>query len=125
MVLRDLSWSSVSVSRWLVVHRTPAAKKESVSHVAISLSICACLIGRGVVYSLKQQDVRLRLVYLVVLPPQALRDAQASPLVFPQQLERASGAVEVVLGDRLEHLLGELHVAVFVVVVIVPVRVGR
>lgn len=71
--------------------------------------------------SLEQQNVRLRLVYLVVLPAQTLRDAQTPPLVFPQQLERASRAVEVVLGDGLEHLLGKLHVAVLVVVVVVSV----
>lgn len=71
--------------------------------------------------SLEQQDVRLRLVYLVVLPAQTLRDAEPSPLILPQQLERASRAIEVVFGDGLEHLLGQLHVAVLVVVVVVPV----
>jgi hypothetical protein len=66
--------------------------------------------------------VRLRLVHLVVLPAQTLCDAQTSPLVFPQQLEGAARAVEVVLGDGFEHLLGQLHVAVLVVVVVVPAK---
>ena len=61
-------------------------------------------------------------MHLVVLPAQTLCDAQTSPLVFPQQLEGASRAVKVVLGDSLEHLLGELDVAVLVVIVVVPVR---
>lgn len=69
--------------------------------------------------SLEQQNVWLRLVDLVVLPAQTLCDAQTSPLVFPQQLESASCAVEVVFGDSLEHLLGQLDVTVFVVVVVV------
>jgi hypothetical protein len=71
-------------------------------------------------YSLEQKDVRLRLVHLVVLPAQTLCDAQTSPLVFPKQLEGAARAVEVVLGDGFEHLLGQLHMAVLVVVVVVP-----
>jgi hypothetical protein len=61
-------------------------------------------------------------VHLVVLPAQTLCNAQASPLVFPQQLEGASRAVKVVLWDGLEHLLGELDVAVFVVIIVVPAR---
>jgi hypothetical protein len=73
------------------------------------------------VYSLEEQNVRFRLVHLVVLPAQTLRDPKASPLVLPQQLQGASRAVEVVLGDGLEHRLGELDVAVFVVVIVVPV----
>lgn len=91
-----------------------------------ALSAWPCL-GKddGFLYSLEQQDVRLRLVYLVVLPAQTLGDAEPSPLILPQQLERASRSVEVVLGDGLEHLLGQLHVAVFVVVVVVPVRRKR
>jgi hypothetical protein len=71
-------------------------------------------------YSLEEQNVRFWLVHLVVLPAQTLRDAQTSPLVFPQQLQGASRAVEVVLGDGLEHRLGELDVAVFVLVIVVP-----
>lgn len=71
--------------------------------------------------SLEQQNVRLRLVHFIVLPAQTLCDAQTSPLVFPKQLEGAARAVEVVLGNGFEHLLGQLHVAVFVVVVVVPV----
>jgi hypothetical protein len=64
--------------------------------------------------------VRLRLVHLVVLPAQTLCDAQASPLVFPKQLEGAARAVEVVFGNGLEHLLGQLYVTVLVVVIVVP-----
>lgn len=70
--------------------------------------------------SLEQQDVWLWLVHLVVLPAQTLCDAQTSPLVFPQQLEGASRAVKVVLGNGLEHLLGELNVTVLVVIIVVP-----
>jgi len=66
--------------------------------------------------------VRFRLVHLVVLPAQTLRDAQTPPLVLPQQLQGASRAVEVVLGDGFKHGFGELHVAVFVMVVVVPAR---
>jgi hypothetical protein len=73
------------------------------------------------VYSLEEQNVRFRLVHLVVLPTQTLRDSKTSPLVLPQQLQGASRAVEVVFGDGLEHRLRELDVAVFVVVVVVPV----
>ena len=72
-------------------------------------------------YSLEEQNVRFRLVDLVVLPAQTLRDAETSPFIFPQQLQRASRAVKVVLGDGLEHGLGELDVTVFVVVIVVPV----
>jgi hypothetical protein len=76
----------------------------------------------------------LRLVNLVVLPTQALvsrleRDARPdggpkksahlsyakrTPLVLPQQLQRALGRIVVVLGDRLEHRLWQLDVAVLV-----------
>ena len=66
--------------------------------------------------------MRLGRMHLVVLPAQTLCDAQASPLVFPQQLEGASRAVKVVLGDGLEHLLGELNVTVLVVIIVVPAR---
>jgi hypothetical protein len=73
------------------------------------------------VYSLEEQDVRLWLVDLVVLPAQTLCDAQTPPLVFPEQLEGAA-RIKVVFRDGLEHLLGQLHVAVLVVVVVVPVK---
>lgn len=36
--------------------------------------------------SLEQQNMWLRLMHLIVLPTQTLRDAQASPLVLPQEL---------------------------------------
>jgi hypothetical protein len=83
-----------------------------------------CLL-RGLVVerALEQQNVRLRLVNLVVLPAQALRDAQAAPLVLPQQLERALGFVVVVGRDELEHGLGEADVTVLVLEVLVPGRV--
>lgn len=54
-----------------------------------------------------------------------LCDPQASPLILPQQLQRPSGSVEVVLWYGLEHLLGELHVAVFEVVIAVSVCRAR
>lgn len=59
---------------------------------------------------------------LIVLPPQTLRDAQSSPLVLPQELQRTPCAVEVVLWYCFEHLFGELDVSIFVVVVAVPIR---
>jgi hypothetical protein len=78
----------------------------------------------AVVYSLEQKNVRLRFVDFVMLPSEALRvpksahmavhnslggsylcNPDASPLVFPQQLQRALGGVVVVFGDSLEHRL--------------------
>lgn len=51
-----------------------------------------------------------------------LRDSQTSPLVLPEQLQGASAAIKVVLGNGFEHLLGKLHVAVFELIVIVSAR---
>jgi len=65
--------------------------------------------------------MRFRLMHLIVLPPQTLRDAQPSPLFLIQQLQRAARPVEVLFGYRLEHLLRELDVAVLVMVVAVSV----
>lgn len=81
------------------------------------------LVGLEVHWSFEQQNVWLGLVHFIMLPPQTLCDAQSSPLVFPQQLQCASGAIEVVLGYRLEHLLGQLNVTVLVVVVVISRRV--
>lgn len=54
-----------------------------------------------------------------------LCDAERAPLLFPQQLQGASAAVEVFFGYRLEHLLWELHVAILVLLVRIPgVRVS-
>lgn len=50
-----------------------------------------------------------------------LGDAQCSPLFFPQQLQCASSAVKIVFGDDLQHLLGQLHVAVLELIVRVSV----
>lgn len=116
-MLRSVGWC-------LVVHGSPVGDRRSVTCSRVNFP---CSAGRGIssqhgLYSLEQQDVWLRLVDLVVLPAQTLCDAQASPLVFPQQLEGASRAIKVVLGDGLEHLLGELDVAVLVVVIVVPAR---
>lgn len=46
-----------------------------------------------------------------------LGDAQRPPFLLPQELERAPRTVEVIFGDDLQHLLGELHVAILVFVV--------
>lgn len=46
-----------------------------------------------------------------------LGDSQCSPFVLPQQLQRASRTVKVLLWYRLQHLLGQLHVSVLEVVV--------
>lgn len=73
--------------------------------------------------ALEEQNVRLRLVDLVVFPSQTLSNSQSSPLVLPQQLEGASRTVKVFLGYRLEHLLGQLDVSVLEVVVGVSRRV--
>jgi hypothetical protein len=53
-----------------------------------------------------------------------LCDAERSPFLLPQQLQSASRAVEVILGDHLEHLLGKLHVTVLVNVVRVPMQLS-
>lgn len=50
-------------------------------------------------------------------PVAYLGDAQCAPLLLPEKLESTPRAIEVFLGDRLEHLLGELHMSVFVFVV--------
>lgn len=50
-----------------------------------------------------------------------LCDAQCPPFLLPEQLQCASRAVEVVLWDSLQHLLRQLHMAVFVCVVRVSV----
>jgi hypothetical protein len=52
-----------------------------------------------------------------------LSDPQCSPLLFPEQLECASSAIEVVFGDDLQHLLGQLDVSVLEVVVRVSAQV--
>jgi len=101
--------------------------------------------------SLEEQNMRLRLMHLVVFPPETLsprqsathphiishtgsppkssswrygktdlRDPQPPPLILPQQLQRPSRPVKVVLGNLLQHLFRELDVAVLVVVVVVP-----
>jgi hypothetical protein len=51
-----------------------------------------------------------------------LGDAERSPFLLPQQLQCVPRGVEVVLGDDLEHLLGELHVTVLVRVVGVSIQ---
>ena len=52
-----------------------------------------------------------------------LGDTETSPFLLPQQFQRTASAVKVLLGNGLEHLLGELHVSVFVVVVRVSASV--
>lgn len=64
---------------------------------------------------LEQQNVRLRRVNLIVLPAQALRDPQTSPLFLVEDLECSCLGVEVILGDGLQHLLWEHHVSDFLV----------
>jgi hypothetical protein len=54
-----------------------------------------------------------------MLPAQTLCDAQSSPLILPEQLQRSPGSIKVVFRYCLEHLLWELDVAVFEVVVAV------
>jgi hypothetical protein len=51
-----------------------------------------------------------------------LCDSQGPPLLLPQQLQSAFRRVVVVLGDSLEHSLGQLYMTVLVVAVAVPVR---
>lgn len=81
--------------------------------------------------------MRFGLVDLVVFPSQALVfrlannldarlagrtnlcNAERAPLVLPQQLQCSFFGILVVLGDRLEHGLGKLHVTVFVFAVFV------
>ena len=49
-----------------------------------------------------------------------LGDAEPSPLFLPEQLERASRPIKVLLWYLLQHLLWQLHVAVFEIVIVVP-----
>lgn len=64
---------------------------------------------------LEQQNVRLGRVNLVVLPPQTLRDPQASPLFLVEDLECSRLDVKVILGDGLQHLLWEHNMPGFLV----------
>lgn len=60
-------------------------------------------------------------MHFIVFPSETLCNAQSSPLIFPEQLQCASGPVKVVLGYRFQHLLRKLDVTVLVVVVVVSV----
>ena len=51
-----------------------------------------------------------------------LRDPQPSPLILPQQLQRAP-PVEVVFWDGFQHLFWELHMAVLELVVVVAIQI--
>lgn len=72
-------------------------------------------VGVGALGSAEEQDVGFGLVDFVVLPPPGLLDAQEPPLVFGEEL--------ALLGDFLHDLLGQDHVPVLVVVVVVFFRV--
>lgn len=62
-------------------------------------------------------------MHLVMLPPQALCNTQSSPFLLPKQFQSPLGAVEVVCGDLFEHVLWELHMAIFEFVIVVSCRV--
>lgn len=81
------------------------------------------LRGLVVERSLEQQNMRLRLVDLVVLPAQTLCDTNSAPLVLPKQLQSAVRGIVVVLGDRLEHRFGQLDMPVLILAVRVSGRV--
>lgn len=119
------------VVMWFVVHECVVRSSAGPSLVGLevhwssrstSVRELQCLHHTRLLHSLEQQNVWLGLVHFIMLPPQTLCDAQSSPLVFPQQLQCASGAIEVVLGYRLEHLLGQLNVTVLVMVVVISVK---
>ena len=46
-------------------------------------------------------------MYLVMLPSQTLRNAETTPLIFVQQLERVCFLVKIVFRNELEHLFGQ------------------
>lgn len=129
--LRKTSSRLLIVVMWFVVHECVVRSSAGPSLVGLevhwssrgtSVRELQCLHHTRLLHSLEQQNVWLGLVHFIMLPPQTLCDAQSSPLVFPQQLQCASGAIEVVLGYRLEHLLGQLNVTVLVMVVIISVK---
>lgn len=63
-------------------------------------------------------------MHLIMLPAQTLGDPQTPPLLLVKDLQSLGVRVlEVVLGDSLEHILGEHDVAVLVVLVGIPVGV--
>lgn len=84
--------------------------------------------------------MRFGFVHLVMLPSQALRallelepvhilklcstylcNTQSSPFLLPKQFQSPLGAVKVVCGDFFEHILWELHMAIFEFVIVVSI----
>jgi hypothetical protein len=61
---------------------------------------------RNIEHPLKEQNVRFGCVDFVMLPSQTLSNTKASPFLLVQNLEGTRLAVEIVLGDLLEHVLG-------------------
>lgn len=49
-----------------------------------------------------------------------LSDSKAAPFLLPEQFQSSFGSIEIFLGDLLEHVLGQLHVSVLVLVVGIP-----
>lgn len=46
-----------------------------------------------------------------------LRNTESSPFFLPKQLQRSLGTIEIIGWDLLKHVLGELDMAVFKLVV--------
>lgn len=92
--------------------------------------------------SLKQQNMWLWLMDLVVFPSQALAirlasenyrkpvhiiylsDAQRPPFFFPKQLQCALRAIKIIMRNLLEHILRKLDMSVFEVVIGIPAAAG-
>lgn len=68
---------------------------------------------------LEQKDVRLRIMDFIVFPTKTLCDTQASPFLFPEQLQCAFCRVEIFSRNSFEHCLWQLDMSIFVFAVAV------
>ena len=87
---------------------------------------------------LEEQDMWLRLVYLVMLPSQTLpcvshslevtrlliylSDSKPPPFFFMQEFKRPFRRIEIVLGNCFEHCLWKLNMTILVVIIRVSVN---
>lgn len=110
---------------WLIVHWAP----ECCQHLRRD--------GKGWRSSLEEQDMRFGLVDFIVLPTETLKlivslyvhqiqhrvahlcDTKSPPLFFPKQFQRALCRVEVVPRNGLQHGFWQLHMSVFVLIIVV------
>ena len=59
-------------------------------------------------------------MHFVMLPSQALCDANGPPFLFPQQFQGIALCVHVVRGYQFEHVLWKLHVSVLELIITIP-----